>query len=65
MADMTKEEKEHVMSLQSNIELRKVEIKYKEWKIAFEKLAHWIRNNFGDTTLFDVTTKINEFRPDK
>lgn len=39
-------------------------IKYKDWKTAFEKLANWTIKNFGYTTLFDVTNKIKELRPE-
>lgn len=63
--ELTEEEKEQIKVLSSNIELRKLEIKYKEWKLAFERLADWTLKNFGNTTLFDVTSKIKELRPDK
>ena len=63
--EMTEEEKKYVQTLHSNIELRKLEISNREWKLAFERLADWTRKNFGNTTLFDVTSKIKELRPYK
>ena len=62
---MTQEEKEYVSGLNQNIEKRKLQIKIVEWKTAFEKLSNWIRKNFNEVTLFDVTSKIKELRPDK
>ena len=60
---MSKEEKEYVSELNKNIVTRKLKIQVDEWKTAFDKLAFWIRNHYGECSLFDVTEKIKELRP--
>ena len=65
MSNLTEEEKKEILVLNSKVERRKLEIKIKEWTTAFESLALWIRNNFGNTNLFEVLEKIKELRPTK
>lgn len=65
MSNLTEEEKKEILVLNSKVERRKLEIKIKEWTTAFESLALWIRNNFGNTNLFEVLEKIKELRPKK
>lgn len=66
MADreqLTPEEKKEIDNINAQIRYRKLEIELKEWKEGFEKLALWIRNNFNETTLFEVLETIKKFRP--
>lgn len=66
MADreqLTSEEKKEIDNINAQIRYRKLEIELKEWKEGFEKLALWIRNNFNETTLFEVLETIKKFRP--
>ena len=65
MPNLTEEEKQEFIALNSKVERRKLEIQIKEWKQAFEGLANWVSNNYSETTLFEVTEKINELRPKK
>lgn len=65
MPNLTEEEKQEFIALNSKVERRKLEIQIKEWKQAFETFANWVINNYSETTLFEVTEKINELRPKK
>lgn len=60
---MSERDIEELITRNRNIERRKLEIKIREWKSAYEQLGNWMKNNFNDVTLSEVTSKINELRP--